>query len=49
LHRGVCGLAGLLAARLPYLAGALLQRFSRAETQKILGGNYARVFAASLG
>jgi membrane dipeptidase len=35
--------------RLPDLADALLQRFTRTETQKILGGNYARVFAATLG
>lgn len=35
---------------LPELAAALLaQGFNAAETRQILGGNYARVFAASLG
>ena len=36
--------------KLPELAAALLtQGFSAAETRQILGGNYLRVFAASLG
>jgi hypothetical protein len=32
-----------------FIADELLRRFSQAETQKILGTNYARVFAATLG
>jgi membrane dipeptidase len=53
LGTDMMGLVGASAlpdyARLPELADALLQRFNREETQKILGGNYARVFAATLG
>jgi membrane dipeptidase len=37
-------------SELPELAAALLgQGFSSAEASKILGGNYVRVFAASVG
>jgi membrane dipeptidase len=36
-------------ADLPQLAAALRRRFNAAETDKILGGNYRRVFDASLG
>jgi membrane dipeptidase len=35
-------------ADLPQLAAALRTRFSVEETAKLLGGNYRRVFAASL-
>jgi hypothetical protein len=34
---------------LPYLARALLAEFNPEEVGKLLGGNYARVFAASVG
>ncbi len=34
---------------LPFLADLLLQRFNRGEVRKILGGNYERVFAATVG
>jgi membrane dipeptidase len=36
-------------ADLPQLAAALRARFGLAETSKLLGGNYRRVFEASLG
>lgn len=36
-------------ADLPQLAAALRKRFNGEETAKLLGGNYQRVFAASLG
>jgi membrane dipeptidase len=36
-------------AELPDLARALLALFNPEEVQKLLGGNYARVFAASVG
>ena len=36
-------------AMLPQFAEALRGRFSAEETAKILGGNYERVFLASLG
>ena len=35
-------------ADLPQLAAALRARFTAEETAKLLGGNYQRVFAASL-
>ena len=34
---------------LPQLAAALRSKFSPEETAKLLGGNYRRVFQASLG
>jgi membrane dipeptidase len=36
-------------AELPLLTGALLARFTVEETSKLLGGNYRRVFEATLG
>jgi membrane dipeptidase len=36
-------------AELPDLARALLALFNPEEVGKLLGGNYARVFAASVG
>jgi membrane dipeptidase len=36
-------------ALLPQLADALRRRFNAGETAAILGGNYQRVFEASLG
>jgi hypothetical protein len=52
-NSAVCDRSGANARpnymRPPYLADALLYRFTRAETQKLLGGNYARAFAATLG
>jgi len=35
-------------ADLPKLAAALRARFNAEETAKLLGGNYQRVFAATL-
>jgi membrane dipeptidase len=35
-------------AELPQLAAALRGKFTEAETAKLLGGNYFRVFEASL-
>jgi membrane dipeptidase len=36
-------------AELPQLAAALRAKFTVEETAKLLGGNYQRVFEASLG
>jgi membrane dipeptidase len=36
-------------ADLPQLAAALRTKFTADETAKLLGGNYRRVFQASLG
>ncbi len=49
--RGLTGPSVLPTYRgLPLLAQALLARgFSPADAGKILGGNYARVFAATVG
>ncbi len=53
LGTDLLGLVGASAlpgyADLPQLVAALRTRFNAAETDKILGGNYRRVFDASLG